>query len=229
MKSLKNLVFVPALVLAICTAAQAGVISQTQSFSGTPNFSQGLSFDQFDTLGGTRTLSSIEVILDLNVDGGQLILDNDGIDPAAGLFEFGGKATLSSTDVALGGVPGTAAALHSDTFNLAGNIGDGPTDYDPSAPDGMIYLGGPESDSKSGFVNSLFWTAGTKGFIGTGTYIVDLDATQWSQYGSIGGIEYAVTPVVAGGSVKVIYTYVPEPASLSLLGLGAAALLKRGR
>jgi hypothetical protein len=50
---------------------------------------------------------------------------------------------------------------------------------------------------------------------------------QWTDVGGIGGIEYAVVPASASGDVTVVYNYVPEPATITLLCIGAAALLKR--
>ena len=184
-----------AILVSLATVLPAQAIpfttSQAVPFSGTPNFTQLLNFNQFDTLGGTRTLLSLEVVLNLNVDGGQLVLDNDGVDPASGSFEFGGKGTtVNTTDVWILPAIGEASAVHSGAFALAGNVGDGPNDYDPTPPDGMLYVGGPVSDSKSGFINPTFWGLGTKGFLGTSTYNIQVDASQWIDYGSGGGNAY---------------------------------------
>lgn len=228
------LLAIPVVLATLAGVASSATIVQTQAFSGIPDLTRTLAFNQFDNQGGTRTLLSIRVVLSLTVSGGQLILDNDGEGPASGAFEFGGKAKLSSTDVALldnsfQPVPGEVKAVHSGLFSLAGNVGDVPFDYDPNAPDGMAYFGATESDTRSGFVNSAFWAAGAKGFLGTGTYDITADALQRATYGSFSGVEHAESPVSTDGEVMVIYDYVPEPASAMLLAVGMAAGIVRRR
>ena len=187
------------------TLATADIISQTLPFTGTPNYTRTLTFNQFDDQGGTLVLQSIEVIVTLNAAGGQLILDNDGEDPAVGNFEFGAKGDIASTDVALiktGGQPVTAelAAIHGPTpFNLDGNVGDAANDFDPSPPDGMQYNGGSETDGDNGFIDAAVFGQ----YTGTSTYDIDAVVTQWSDFGGVSGIEWAVTPVTANGDVTV--------------------------
>ena len=205
-------------------------ITQTETFSGTPNLARTFTFDQFDDQGGTLVLQSIQVLVELDANGGTLILDNDGEEPAAGNYEFGAKSNISSTDVALltaTAQPVTAelSALTSGPFSLAGNLGDGSEDFDPSAPDGVQIDGGLVSDSDDGYIGSAYFA----GYKGLGTFDIDLDAIQWSDFGGVSGIEWAVTPVTASGEVTVIYNYIPEPATMGLLGIGALALIRRKR
>ena len=225
-----------AAIAAVLVAIAAGsslagpvTISQTEPFIGTPNYESDLTFDQFDDLGGTLSLLSVEVIVTLNVIDGRLILDNDGIDPASGTFEFGAKCNISSVDVALLNalsqpVTTELSAIHTGGFSLAGNVGDGPNDFDPTPPDGMQYDGGPQADSDSGFIGSAYHPA----YIGTGTFDIKVSVAQWADFGGVSGIEWAVTPVSSGGTVQVIYT-VPEPAAMMLLASGGAVVLMRRR
>jgi len=196
-------------------------IVQSKDFSGIPNLTETLNFKQFDDLGGTLTLQSIQVLLELEVSGGSMILDNDGVDPAAGTFEFGAKGSISSSDVslldiALDPVTGVVEAMHIGTFNLAGNQGDGQTDFDPTNPDGMQYYGSIEFDSDSGFITPIVFSD----YIGTGTFDIEFGVTQWQDFGGISGIEWAIAPVSAVGKVEVIYNYVPEPATMAFLSIG---------
>ena len=220
-------------LVAVALAAGPAIgatITQVETFSGTPDLTRTLTFDEFDDLGGTLTLTSIQVSVSLSAIGGQLILDNDGESSASGSFDFGAKGDISSTDVSLldaGLLPVTSEvqAGHNQAFSLDPNTGDGPSDFDPTAPDGLQYNGGTETDSDSGLISGTVFNQ----YIGTGTYDIDVDVTQWQDFGGVSGIEWAVTPVSASGEVTVIYNYIPEPATLGLLSLGALALLRRRR
>lgn len=216
---MKTICFAILAVLVAVGATSATTITQTKTFSGVPDYSTSLTFNKFDSSLGT--LQSVQVLVSLAVDGGMLILDNDGVDPASGTFQFGAKGNIASTDVPLlnsSFMPVTSEiqAFYSNTFSLAGNVGDSIGDFSPLGPDGMQYNGGPQSDSKSGFVGNAFFSS----YIGTGTFVVNASASQWSTYGSVSGMEYAVSPVSSDGSVTVVYNYIPEPATMALLGLG---------
>ncbi len=208
--------------------ASAATITQTKTFSGIPNISGPLTFNKFDSSLGT--LTSIQVYFTLQVNGGQLILDNDSDSPASGIFEFGAIGNISSSDVSLIDsattvIPGPIEAYNSQAFSLNANVDDGPGDYDPAGPDGLQYDGGIESGDTSGFVGSMVWG----GYIGTGTYDIDYTVIQWLDYGSVSGVEVAYTPVSADGDVTMIYKYniIPEPATMVLLAIGAVAILRK--
>jgi hypothetical protein len=228
-------------VIAVCFcgtawATPSPAIVQMKFFGNTPDMGGAATFNQFNDNGGTYILDSVQVLFHLQTSGGQLILDNDSPEAAAGTFQFGANGAISSTDVILLNssympIPGEVTVFNSEGFSLAANVDDGFHDYDPTPPDGLLYIGETKEDTKSGLVGSSFWGAGDQGFLGAGTYDIDYSVSQWLNYGGISGIEYAVTPVYASGYVEVDYDYhvVPEPATIGLLGLGALSLIRRKR
>lgn len=229
---LQSRVFAVILVMAFAvTGAWATQVSQTKTFSGVPDFEKTLTFGKVN-LCPDCTVNWIKVILALNVNGGQYILDNDADSPASGSFNFGGKVQIIGSDVAMidavfNPVVGIVQAGHSGSFNLQANVGDGPGDYSPDPPDGMVYNGGVESDSKEGLINSAVFGQ----YLGVGTFDVKIQSTQWSTYSGASGIEYAVNPVSADGSLTFIMDYdcIPEPSSIMALfaGIGALGLIRR--
>jgi len=227
----KFLTFFAAIIVVTAIPAFADTISQTQSFTGLPNINGSLSFNQFDNNSGNWTLQSIQVSFTLQSIGGYARLDNDSALPASGTLEFGNKGNISSADVllldsSLQPVINQIKACHQESFSLAPDNGDGPYNYDWASPDGLLYSGGIETNTGSGFIDSTFWAD----YTGTGSYNINYSVAQWLNYGGFGGIEYAVTPTGASGEVTVIYTYsilpVPEPATIATLAFG---LLWMGR
>ncbi len=219
---------------ALATAGSAAaapcdtLIMQTRDYGPTtPNFTQLLTFDQYH--GPLSDICEIKVKLQLEIEGGRLGVDNDGADPATVTVRLGATSAITSTDVTLLNssfqpVTGTAEAFTQSVFNLAGDNGDGPGNIDISPPDGAVHFGGQASDMRMGLIHSLFWP----GFVGPGTFDIRVNANQILDFGSVGGVEGEFTPVLARGNVMVIYT-IPDPATLAMLGLGAAAYLGRRR
>ncbi len=215
-------------LLSWSSAAQAfPTITQTIPFGPQiPDYNATLTFDQFHGLIGD--LLSIEVSLDMETSGGVLIMDNDSPNPAHVNAHIGAHGDISSVDVALLKCPfipvvGTVTAETIQAYDLAPNVGDGANDFDPSAPDGAQLNGGLASDSDNGFVCNTFWA----GYVGPGTFDVLAEVSQFFDYGAVSGVEIGYTPVSASGQVTVVYNYVPEPGTLSLLAIGAFGLIRR--
>jgi hypothetical protein len=211
----------------LASASNATQIIQTQPFTGVPNYNSVLPFNQYS--GNPLDLVSIEVILHLDITGGQLIVDNDGAGVAnVTNVELGATGALSSTDVII--VPGVnAAASTLGNYVLAADNGDGPSNIDGTGPDGVVMLGQTQSDTDSQFINSGVWLLGNTGYLGGGVYGINVNVNNIINFGAAGGVEGGFSPVGAGGEVTVIYNVVPEPASMALLALAGSAMAIRRR
>ena len=232
MKMISRLFAVMVVLALAISIAGATQVSQTKVFSGIPDYERTLTFAKMNFTCPNCVLNWIKVDLVLNVTGGQYILDNDAETPASGTFNFGGQAFIVGSDVPMidasfNPVVGNVQAGHSGVFNLTANVGDGPGDYSPDPPDGMIYIGGAETDSASGFNNSVVFAQ----YLGIGTFDVKVGTSQWANYAGASGIEYAANPVSADGSLTITYDYtcVPEPSSIVALlgGVGMLGLIRR--
>jgi hypothetical protein len=187
------------------------LFQQQKDFNGITGFSANLTFDKFNESG---TLTSVEIIVNLQITGGSLTINNNSNNPASGTFEFGTNAVLEPIDISLVGGPGIAQAFNSLSVHLNGNDND-------------IYSGGiVPPDTQSGFIDSSCWSQ----YKGSGSYNIIVRTYPWTNYSGTGEIEYSANPLpAASGNIQVIYTYdpVPEPVTSILLAIGVLGLLKR--
>jgi hypothetical protein len=133
-------------------SAMGSTITQTQSYGGIPDYSQTLTFNKFNDLGGTLTLQSIYVSVDLYANGGALRCDNDAVTPASGAIEFGAQATVGSSVPLIDAMfqpifqAGDVKATGGTTLNLAADDGDvevgGTPNFSMAGLDYGFYLGG---------------------------------------------------------------------------------------
>jgi hypothetical protein len=218
-------------LLATCAMASGATISQMEAFSGVPDFQSILTFNSFDTSLGT--LDSVQIIADLEITGGQAQVDNESPSTAQVLVEFGADAALTSGgEVFMPAV--TAVASVSQNLSLSPDDGDGAS-IDPTPTDGAVVPvvsttgldstlmvranGGLEAIQVSTFEDT---SAGAD-------YTILLDSGTVFSISGASGVAGGFLPASVDGDVTVIYNYtpVPEPATMSLLALGGAALLRR--
>jgi hypothetical protein len=214
-----------AVILITVPTATANPIVQKQPFSGgTSDFSQTVLFDKFNLSG---PLTSVEITFNLQITGGSLILDNDSDSNIYGTFEFGSLGSISSSQVNLPASSLINQVFYSQAFSLdANDLNDHKNDYNPTPPDGITYNynGNNESGDVSGFVDDTFWDD----YTGTGKYNITVDILPWIYCGDFDNLEYfAITPISTNGYVEVVYTYIPEPATITLFCAGILAFRKR--
>ncbi len=224
-----------ALVALTSTVASAYTITQIQSYGGIPDYNQILTFNKFDDMGGTRTLQSVYVEVNLTANGGALRCDNDAVTPASGAIEFGAQVGVTSSVSMIDALfnpifqAGDVKATGGTSMNLSADDGDdevgGTANFSMAGTDYDFYIGGLVSDGDNGIVNPLVYPQ----YIGLGTFTVTLSASQVAQYGSLGGVQAQIDPLATTGTVKVVYTWVPEPAALGLLAVGGLLFIRRRR
>ncbi|MEY4570510.1 MAG: hypothetical protein RLZZ398_1949 [Verrucomicrobiota bacterium] len=224
--------FVPTLLLlaSLGGVASAASITQVKTFSFVPTDTAALTFDKFDTLGGTLTLTSITITTNVLKTGGQLSIDNDSLDPASGNISQSVTITLTSsnvslTDVSLNPIGVNITATSTASISVGADDGDG-ANFQAGGPDyatSGVFANVTATNSAN--VNSGAWG----GYSGTGTYVITANGSQGFNTSAFGGAALSITPATAGSNVTVTYNYIPEPASALLGGLGLLTLLRRRR
>lgn len=215
-------------ILRVVLFAAAGDVSaQTFFFGGEPGYQETFSFDKYN---GSDILDSVEIILSLDITGGEVIVDNDAPSNTFAMVFLGASAGISSTDVALLNDIGYLSVVDVSIFvggmlNLYPDDGDGAGNFDAVGLDAKTYLGGTASDLNRGFID----TAALSEYQGPGSYNIQLDVGEI--FNIMGGtnLESDSSPVATVGSLEVIYTTssVPEPGTIALLCSGLALLRRR--
>ncbi|MFA7257216.1 MAG: choice-of-anchor E domain-containing protein [Kiritimatiellales bacterium] len=236
---MKKKISILASLFIVTGSLQAAVIVQTHNFIATgPGNSDNptvdtWSFNEFDTLGGTYVLSSVRIQFITQAWDGFIGTDNDGQDGASGTVSFNLYNALTSGKTLIDSGLSTSWASQyikrSAFFTLAADDGDG-EGYQSGGAD-WDFLEGPTEESpaiqsaditiSSFFVNT---------YEGSGTF--NMSATAYQTLNAIigGDSEIQASGQQMNGSVILTYDYVvPEPAAISLIGLGGIITLTANR
>jgi len=218
---MKFVVVCLAAVLAIPIIASALTITQTDSFTGSVlDFTRVSTFNKFDTMGGTLTLNSVTMKVSFQINSGSFIADNDAASAANITYTYSVTGNLTSGQVFISPAVGVSIS-DSVALNLAAENGDGTGVIDGNGPDGAFVA--PDS---AVYTSSQVMVMPAM-FAGTGTFNTSFATGRTFNISGASGIEGGFTNMTGSGSVEVVYEYVPEPATLALLGLGGLLIRKR--
>jgi hypothetical protein len=190
--------------------ARGDVVSQTNTFSGTPNFSGVLVFDKFNAAAAGWTVTQIVVSSALSIDGFSLSVSNIGAGNATlDAYAFGARNRVIITP------------LGETNTIVATNAGEPGTVI---APGEKVTINGTRQDSSS--VRTVIASNEMAQFLGSGTFDVNYSASQTKTVSTTGSTTDMMTPSTAWGSVVLSFFYaVPEPSTWMMIGTGAAFLL----
>jgi len=223
-KNIVSSLAVLGLVMGIGAVSNAQVLTQTLTYgsAGSPintTFNSTLSFNQFDTVGGTFVLDSVQITLSASNVQSYNVINPDNTGHTYTTIETHGTTTVKDgTSVSL-----TAAVVNDQVFynGLPHFIGVGANDaYGPFTL---------TSSSNATYTSGAIYNE----FIGTGT--IPLTFHGIGQDDSIGDSNLSYNPHTSGyGSGTIVYTYhrastgTPEPGVAALLGSSLVGLVLFG-
>jgi len=221
------------IVLASAAVSSASTIVQTGNFSFVPNDSSAQTFNQFDTMGGTRVLNSVYVTVSFTKSGGSYSVDNESHSSATVTLTHTVTGSLDAGDLDLStssGYFGIPTSVLKATSTVSGVVlgaddGDSPTNMDNSGPDYYRFDPGDVTKSTSGYITDIAQ------FEGNSDYVMTFSADQTVNISGVSGASQAFSPSQVNGYISVTYDYtslspVPEPSSY--VGIGIAAIVLCG-
>jgi hypothetical protein len=188
-----------------------------------------LHLSKFDTSLGT--LTNVWVQVEVRLSGASVELDNDAVEAQNGTaYVINAASSLTSSVTLLKADldtinKGDLALTATQVFALSGTTGDAVGIFNAThLGDYAHWQPGTLSSGDSGDIHSIVWD----GYKGTGDFTIDVNSIYLTSATFVGehGFFQGNTPT---GELygKVIYNYIPEPATITLLCIGTFALLKR--
>jgi len=204
------------LLLTATAVASADIESfdTTYAFPLSPG-SQTVSLPLFDTMGGTRILEVVELHLYADIEA-DVTAENDSVLPAPDYeLSLTGLTTATSQ---IGSLSATAGIAESYPFAL-------------DATDG-IPGSGPDFHDFGTISESAFdddFTFAVAPFEGVGTFDIDVGGSAGFSFSGTTDSTVVISNLGASGTVEVVYTWTPEPATLSMLVFGGLFAIRRRR
>jgi len=216
MLNMRSLMVVTALAAAAGTASAAvETYTQNWAFPLSPN-NATLVFPKFDTLGGTRVLTKVEMLTNSTMTANITAENNSALPAPAFTVNLSGFVT-----VAFGSLNGFNALNQAAGASVAATDG-----ITGSGPDFNDF--GALADSGSGATDT---TSGLASFTAPGTINANIFGSGGFSVGGSTDSTQNVSIFQGNGDVTINYYWepIPAPASLALLGMGGLVISRRRR
>jgi len=228
----------------VVTSAQAHVIVQRFDVANHfPNQTATGTFQYFDNSSGLQTLQSVTIETNLQQWSGFFAVDNDDTTLKTGIANKGVTANISSSAPRLNPTVASGITLAqmtnlslvmTKTFNLQPNSGDAVGQYNQTLASDWDSLLGPTYASRNKmtrgpvqarYQNDYMWDLDPL----NATFDITFITSQQENFIGSGNLWTSGGACEAAGYIQIVYNYIPEHGSLSLLGLVSAGLQLRRR
>ncbi len=213
-----------AMMLSLAGATNATTVSYDTSYGpfdvGSAPGYIGSSLPQFDPILGT--LTKVTLTLDSETSAGTIYWDNEAAIETDVTLGIGATVTAKALSV----LTTTAVPMQTDSATGIAADNDGAPDFSGIDSFGItsgIGIDTSEDWSTNPTVLALF--------TGTGTFDIWMSSIVESYFTTSGGFGPSIpTPGMTEGTITISYNYIPEPATIAILGFGGLrVLLKRRR